>query len=1042
VVASSASEFVAAAWSFESVHEREKSHMKRRSSHQGRRAPLVLASLAGVALAQAAAAQTVFYAENFDSAVLDQLSGDPRVINACSGNVPVFTHTPPAGWSWNACGIASFACRNTGTCTPTPPQCGSTCTNNEGVFEWEGWSFANKDFWVRVAGDQNRSQFTLGQGNVAVADPDEWDDRGDPDARCGFYSAFTSTPAISLANANLASLSLAFDSSWRPEGFDDVDGTNNQTATIRAIYRVGGVDQTPIEVLRWDSDDQGIEPGEFFKPDATNETVILDGAALQAPAGAQSVRFEFGLSDAGNDWWWAVDNLVVNALVSGNPTNIFTENFEGVTLEPPVHEVPSGCGVNYCGELTYTHNAPNGGSVSVASPATGGVPDWRGWSFVERAFWACASGGPNGSAFTNSSGLVAVADGDEFDDLASSGGGLDTTFTTPSIDISGRTDDILVLSFDSSWRWESPQTASVIATYNDAGNTQVEIINWNSDQSSPNFKPDAVNERLARALVVPAGATQVTLAFRYSGGNNWWWAIDNLSVFEGVATVTVGANTPSQNVMAVANTTDYAPCFTPWSPSGPDGWSSTFDTLGTCPSECGRPEWRGWAFANKDWWWQQVDNQERDQFTRARGYIAIADPDEWDDFPNGRSNYNAFMTSPSITLPNSITSASFNFDSSWRYEGFDDTCACDGIDPNTGLPFPPSNNQTATIRAIYTVGGVEQSPVQILRWDSDDGSNSGTGTPSAFFKPDNTNEGVSLPRPALQIPAGAQSVRFEFGLSNARNDWWWAVDNLDLIVNGTSRYSEGFESPTNLKAPPTENTPVQQCLYFSSVTAQSGNLTVDNTGLINCSVGDDFYGFNAWLTDAWARANGGARTQFGTETSYVSDFAARGCDGTARLITPAYSIVGINTGTLELTFRSSWGSEAGHVSTIEVSYDNGTTWTNVLTWNTSNKTTTGDEALTIALNNPAGASTARLRFSDAESGWWAFSELAVTGEVGTTCRPDFNGDGFLDFFDYDDYVNCFETGTCPPGKSADFNGDNFVDFFDYDAFVAGFEAGC
>ncbi|XVJ57895.1 MAG: hypothetical protein HEQ23_00285 [Tepidisphaera sp.] len=60
----------------------------------------------------------------------------------------------------------------------------------------------------------------------------------------------------------------------------------------------------------------------------------------------------------------------------------------------------------------------------------------------------------------------------------------------------------------------------------------------------------------------------------------------------------------------------------------------------------------------------------------------------------------------------------------------------------------------------------------------------------------------------------------------------------------------------------------------------------------------------------------------------------------------------------------------------------------------------------------------------------------------TSCPADFNGDNFLDFFDYDDYVNCFETGTCPDGRTADFNGDDFVDFFDYDAFVAAFETGC
>ncbi len=58
------------------------------------------------------------------------------------------------------------------------------------------------------------------------------------------------------------------------------------------------------------------------------------------------------------------------------------------------------------------------------------------------------------------------------------------------------------------------------------------------------------------------------------------------------------------------------------------------------------------------------------------------------------------------------------------------------------------------------------------------------------------------------------------------------------------------------------------------------------------------------------------------------------------------------------------------------------------------------------------------------------------------CRADFNGDAFLDFFDYSDYVDCFETGTCPPGRTADFNGDGFVDFFDYADYVTAFEQGC
>jgi hypothetical protein len=65
-------------------------------------------------------------------------------------------------------------------------------------------------------------------------------------------------------------------------------------------------------------------------------------------------------------------------------------------------------------------------------------------------------------------------------------------------------------------------------------------------------------------------------------------------------------------------------------------------------------------------------------------------------------------------------------------------------------------------------------------------------------------------------------------------------------------------------------------------------------------------------------------------------------------------------------------------------------------------------------------------------------EIALRANL-ALCGADFNGDGFLDFFDYDAFVTAFETGG---GLEADFNGDGFVDFFDYDDFVAAFEAGC
>src|SRR5262249_55279678 len=108
---------------------------------------------------------SILFSENFDSlagslgpSVNERISPTALVTKVATdpGSVPIpnaFSHAGPAGWTvdnnFNAYG-ASIG--NVGV-----PQLGNPLY---GVDEWEGWSFANKDFWSTVAGDQNRSQFT------------------------------------------------------------------------------------------------------------------------------------------------------------------------------------------------------------------------------------------------------------------------------------------------------------------------------------------------------------------------------------------------------------------------------------------------------------------------------------------------------------------------------------------------------------------------------------------------------------------------------------------------------------------------------------------------------------------------------------------------------------------------------------------------------------------------------------------------------------------------------------------------------------------
>ena len=202
----------------------------------------------------------------------------------------------------------------------------------DGVKEWAGWSFPNKDWWVLAAGDQDRGLFTRGQGTVMVADPDEWDDADGP-ARVAIaqpptpddlYDTFIKTRTINIpAGIPAGRIKLSFDSSWRDEAFDDLDLDNHQTATIKVKYDNVA---NPIEVLRWDSDPDSTK----FHNDAPNERVAsLD---LQYNGTATSLQLEFGLGNAWNDWWWAVDNISVEVPAAPSVLKIDTVTGRGFLI--------------------------------------------------------------------------------------------------------------------------------------------------------------------------------------------------------------------------------------------------------------------------------------------------------------------------------------------------------------------------------------------------------------------------------------------------------------------------------------------------------------------------------------------------------------------------------------------------------------------------------------------------------------------------------------------------------------------------------------
>lgn len=208
-------------------------------------------------------AQVVLFSEDFDGLTL----GPAESPTETSFDGTDWTATPPPGWSID------------------------NSQHAEGVPEFDGWTFVDPGFWSLTAG-QDRDLFTKGMNVIAVADPDEWDDGDGTGTALGTFNSFLSTAPISIAGAPPESLQLQFDSSWRP--FAD------QTGTVTVAFD-GGLEQ---ELLRFDGS----------VPDALNDTVRIP---LENPGGAANMVLTFGLAMAGNDWWWAVDNL---AVFQGDPS--------------------------------------------------------------------------------------------------------------------------------------------------------------------------------------------------------------------------------------------------------------------------------------------------------------------------------------------------------------------------------------------------------------------------------------------------------------------------------------------------------------------------------------------------------------------------------------------------------------------------------------------------------------------------------------------------------------------------------------------------
>jgi hypothetical protein len=709
-------------------------------------------------------AQQILFFEDFSGVQLG-----PNVHETLNSSA-AWTDTPPSGWAVDDSGVPSVN-------VPTA-----------GVAEWEGWSFADKAWWIAAAQDQRRSEFTLGEGVVAVADPDEWDDRGSPAATLGFFNAWMTTPPIAIGSVpSTIPLSLRFASSWRDECCDEGPlRNNNQTAVVRVRF-----DQAPPqEILRWESD----PASPAFKNDAPNETVAI---RFERPAGASLATFEFGLLEAGNDWWWAVDNVTLTAdfdsalraTIDRDTGEITIVNRTGADQPLEGYQFTSSSGAFDRSRWTPISGRLDGaGDQSIATDrwliatqpgATGDLSELSLGGGVLPANASIRLGsGTWGKYFADTDDVTfSYSDGQSsfpIDGVVEFLGNDGRPFQFGDLNFDGTLDA-------DDWRTLRRKFGMPLATLSEAARYRASDLDRSGTHDLDDIRLfidafDAFNGTGAFALMsqtVPEPTSAACLAAmclaaacssrrrrprprpRPRTRKDLHRHKSTIgALFLAAATLLLSVPAAPAAILFQENfdSLPLGPSVdegltggTVWTKIAPPGW--TIDDSGV--PDGGVTEWRGWSFANPAWWSAAAGDQGRSQFTKASGVVAIADPDEWDDLPRQPGFFNSLLNSPPIPLGGlAAGAAKLRFDSSWQPEAF----------------------QRAVVRASFDGG----PPVDVLTYSSI------LGDPN--YKPAALNESVVVD---LDNPAGAATVRLQFGLLDAGNNWWWGIDNLELFTSLT-----------------------------------------------------------------------------------------------------------------------------------------------------------------------------------------------------------------------------------------------------------------
>ncbi|MEO8269542.1 MAG: Ig-like domain-containing protein, partial [Aureliella sp.] len=631
--------------------------------------------------------------------------------------------------------------------TLTPPLGMSVDNSNlgaNGILEWSGWSFADKNSWA-AEGGQDRNLFTQATGTVAVADPDEWDDSN---IRTGLFNSLLTTRPINLSDVTAGSVALEFDSSFRAEGA--------QLGKVSVSYDGGAF--TDLQT--------------FLTNDALNSHIVLDSSSvlnsvvgggtiesvLNSPASG-TVQFRFSMLNAGNNWWWAIDNVKVTGDHKGVPfagiSNATDWNFStpaalalSMSIAPGTINENGGTAVGtvtrnkqFDADLVVTLSSGDlseatvpasvtilAGQASATFPITA-VDD----ALSDRTQTVQISA--TSATYGNASATMLVAD-DEGPKIIS---------LVPADDAEGvdyRSD--LLVTFDAPVK---------------KGNGLIRIV-----RGSDNFVVSTIDVTSA-AVSVSGAVVTINPPLNLAAPDGYYVLMDDGTFLDTSSTVT-------PNTVLLTQDFELLP-LAPFAngETGGDGTDVTHTPPGRFSLDNSgmiggaSSNWNGWTFADKNAWTK--GDSARGQFTNGTGTVAVGDPIRWS-ATAGASKFNSFLTTASIDLAGiAANSVSIEFDSS--YSG--------------GLP------QKGQLMVSYNGGSTW---TEVLVFDNNNALNAHIALSNANAV--NSVIGGGTVRNKLSNPTSG-NMQFRFTVINSLDSGWWAIDNIRIAGQTEGVPFQGISSP-------------------------------------------------------------------------------------------------------------------------------------------------------------------------------------------------------------------------------------------------------